>query len=117
MGPSPRLEALLAVLAPAQVVDTLDQETQGGDRETHGDHHGRDLVLRREQEWGVTVSWGCEESTNLSSAERFVVQCGGEASVEGTRLIDFRWAEGGIEVPENSPCCCPSGECAPWPPG
>ena len=65
-GPSPRLEALLAVLAPAQVVDTLDQETQGGDRETHGDHHGRDLVLRREQELGVTVSWGCEESTDLS---------------------------------------------------
>ena len=36
----PRLsEALLAVLAPAQVVETLGQETQGGDGEAHGNHH------------------------------------------------------------------------------
>jgi len=70
----PRLsEALLAVLAPAQVVETLGQETQGGDGEAHGNHHGRDLVLRWEWE-GVIGQSGAVLSQDLAS-ESFVTHC------------------------------------------
>ena len=70
----PRLsEALLAVLAPAQVVETLVQETKGGDGEAHGNHHGRDLVLRWEWE-GVIGQSGAVSSQDLAS-ESFVTHC------------------------------------------
>lgn len=70
----PRLsEALLAVLAPAQVVETLGQETQGGDGEAQGNHHGRDLVLRWEWD-GVIGQSGAVSSQDLAS-ESFVTHC------------------------------------------
>ena len=67
-------EALLAVLAPAQVVETLVQETKGGDGEAHGNHHGRDLVLRWEWEGVIGQSSGAVSSQDLAS-ESFVTHC------------------------------------------
>ena len=105
-------EALLAVLAPAQVVETLVQETKGGDGEAHGNHHGRNLVLRWKWEGVIGQSSGAVSSQDLAS-ESLVTHC---QEVRGGP-VDFRGAEEGIEAPRDSPCCCPSGGRAPWPPG
>ena len=76
-------EALLAVLAPAQVVETLVQETKGGDGEAHGNHHGRDLVLRWEWEGLIGQSSGAVSSQKLAS-ESLVTHC---QEVQGDPLI------------------------------
>ena len=76
-------EALLAVLAPAQVVETLVQETKGGDGEAHGNHHGRDLVLRWEWEGVISQSSGAVSSQKLAS-ESLVTHC---QEVQGDPLI------------------------------
>lgn len=76
-------EALLAVLAPAQVVETLVQETKGGDGEAHGNHHGRDLVLRWEWEGVIGQSSGAVSSQKLAS-ESLVTHC---QEVQGDPLI------------------------------
>ena len=39
------LEALLSVLTPAQVVDALHEEADGGDTQGKGNRHRGDLVL------------------------------------------------------------------------
>ena len=39
------LEALLSVLTPAQIVDALHEEADGGDTQGEGNRHRGDLVL------------------------------------------------------------------------